>query len=70
MKVLIVILFLAIVASLGSALIFLMQDRGGSNRMAWALTWRVGLSIVLFLFLLLAHALGWIDATGVPVTAR
>ncbi|WP_417251804.1 twin transmembrane helix small protein [Castellaniella sp.] len=70
MKVLIVILFLAIVASLGSALIFLMQDRGGSNRMAWALTWRVGLSIVLFLFLLLAHALGWIDATGVPVTVR
>ena len=37
MKVLIVILFLAIVASLGSALMFLMQDRGGSSRMAWAL---------------------------------
>ncbi|MGB6006722.1 twin transmembrane helix small protein [Castellaniella sp.] len=67
MKVLIVILFLAIVASLGSALIFLMQDRGGSSRMAWALTWRVGLSIALFLLLLLAHALGWINATGVPV---
>ncbi|HET8597048.1 MAG TPA: twin transmembrane helix small protein [Castellaniella sp.] len=68
MKVLIVILFLAIVASLGSALMFLMQDQGRSGRMAWALTWRVGLSIVLFLFLLLAHALGWIDATGVPAT--
>ncbi len=69
MKVLIVILFLAIVASLGSALVFLMQDRGRSNRMAWALTWRVGLSILLFLFLLLANALGWIHATGVPMTA-
>jgi len=67
MKVLIVILFLAIVASLGSALMFLMQDRGGSRRMAWALTWRVGLSIALFLLLLLAHALGWINASGVPV---
>ncbi|MBV2181901.1 twin transmembrane helix small protein [Castellaniella sp. MT123] len=69
MKVLIVILFLAIVASLGSALMFLMQDRGRSNRMAWALTWRVGLSILLFLFLLLANAMGWIHATGVPMTA-
>lgn len=68
MKVLIVILFLAIIASLGSALIFLQQDHGRSSRMAWALTWRVGLSILLFLFLLLAHALGWIDATGVPAT--
>ncbi|WP_416233070.1 DUF2909 family protein [Castellaniella sp.] len=36
MKVLIVILFLAIVASLGSALVFLMQDQGRSGRMAWA----------------------------------
>lgn len=69
MKVLIVILFLAIVASLGSALLFLMQDRGRSNRMAWALTWRVGLSIVLFLFLLLANGMGWIHATGVPMAA-
>ncbi|WP_322998754.1 twin transmembrane helix small protein [Castellaniella sp.] len=70
MKVLIVFLFLAIVASLGSALVFLMQDHGRSSRMAWALTWRVGLSILLFLFLLLAHALGWIDPAGVPVTVR
>jgi hypothetical protein len=46
---------------------YLMQDRGRTDRMAWALTWRVGLSILLFLFLLLAHALGWIDATGLQV---
>lgn len=64
MKILIAILFLGVLVSLGSALRYLMQDRGRSDRMAWALTWRVGLSVLLFLFLLLAHWLGWIDSTG------
>ncbi|CDM22883.1 twin transmembrane helix small protein [Castellaniella defragrans] len=67
MKIVIVVLFLGVLVSLGSALKYLMQDRGRTDRMAWALTWRVGLSILLFLFLLLAHALGWINATGLRV---
>ncbi len=67
MKILIVVLFLGVLVSLGSALKYLMQDRGRTDRMAWALAWRVGLSILLFLFLLLAHALGWINATGLRV---
>lgn len=67
MKILIAVMFLGVVVSLGSALVYLMEDRGTTNRMAWALTWRVGLSIALFLFLLLAHALGWIDSTGLQV---
>ncbi|MGB3276695.1 MAG: twin transmembrane helix small protein [Castellaniella sp.] len=61
MKILIVVLFLGVLVSLGSAMKYLLQDRGQTDRMAWALTWRVGLSILLFLFLLLAHALGWIS---------
>jgi len=36
-----------------------------AHRMAHALTWRIGLSVVLFLCLLLAHALGWIQPTGI-----
>ncbi|AYN22423.1 twin transmembrane helix small protein [Alcaligenes aquatilis] len=67
MRVLVLIVFLGIIVSLGSALVYLMRDRGNSNRMAYALTWRVGLSVALFLFVLLAHYLGWIDSTGVPV---
>lgn len=67
MKILIAVMFLGVVVSLGSALVFLMEDHGTTDRMAWALTWRVGLSIALFLFLLLAHALGWIDSTGLQV---
>ncbi|MCX5472180.1 twin transmembrane helix small protein [Alcaligenes sp. A-TC2] len=68
MRVLVLIVFLGIIVSLGSALVYLMRDRGNSNRMAYALTWRVGLSVALFLFVLLAHYLGWIESTGVPLT--
>lgn len=67
MRVLVLIVFLWIIVSLGSALVYLMRDRGNSNRMAYALTWRVGLSVALFLFVLLAHHLGWIESTGVPL---
>ncbi|GHC51400.1 membrane protein [Alcaligenes pakistanensis] len=67
MRVLVLIVFLGVIVSLGSALVYLMRDRGNSNRMAYALTWRVGLSVALFLFVLLAHYLGWIESTGVPL---
>ncbi|AYR20773.1 twin transmembrane helix small protein [Alcaligenes faecalis] len=67
MRALVLIVFLGIIVSLGSALVYLMRDRGNSNRMAYALTWRVGLSVALFLFVLLAHYLGWIESTGVPL---
>jgi hypothetical protein len=56
---LVVILFLTlIVASLGSALYYLVRDRGGSTRTARALTWRVALSITLFALLMLGFHFG------------
>ena len=64
------IAFVAILASLGAALYFMM--RGGpssadkSKKMARALGVRVGLSIVLFLCILLAWKLGYIQPTGIP----
>ncbi|HRL22336.1 twin transmembrane helix small protein [Alcaligenes sp. SDU_A2] len=67
MRMLVLVVFLGIVGSLASALVYLMKDRGNSSRMAYALTWRVGLSVALFLFVLLAHHWGWIESTGVPV---
>ena len=54
-----------ILGSLASALIFLMRDKGKTNRTANALAWRVGLSIALFVLVLVAHALGLIEATGI-----
>lgn len=65
MKILVAIAFLLILGSLGSALFFLMRDKGKSNRTVQALTMRVGASITLFLLLLLAHYLGWIEPTGI-----
>lgn len=64
MRVFVAVIFLGILFSLGSALFYLMKDKGGSNRTVNALTVRIGLSVLLFLLLLLANYLGWIKSTG------
>jgi len=65
MKILVGIAFILIIGSLVSALVFLMRDKGRSNRTVQALAFRVGLSILLFLLILVAHKLGWIQPTGI-----
>ncbi|MDB5775135.1 MAG: hypothetical protein JWP38_1268 [Herbaspirillum sp.] len=65
MKILVAIAFLLILGSLASALVFLMRDKGKSNRTVQALAVRVGLSVTLFLLILLAYRLGWIQPTGI-----
>ncbi|MBM3377320.1 MAG: twin transmembrane helix small protein [Betaproteobacteria bacterium] len=65
MKIFIALAFLGIVGSLGSALFYLMRDKGKSNKTVRALALRVGLSIFLFLSLLVAHQIGWIETSGV-----
>lgn len=51
-------MLLAIFASLFSALFFLFQDEEGSTRTVKALTYRISVSIVLFISLMLAHYFG------------
>ena len=65
MKIFVAIAFLLIIGSLASALVFLMRDKGKSNRTVNALAMRVGLSITLFLMLLGAYKMGWIQPTGI-----
>jgi hypothetical protein len=65
MKILVAIAFILIIGSLGSALFFLMRDKGKTNRTVQALAMRVGLSVTLFLLVLAAHYLGWIEPTGI-----
>jgi len=65
MKILVAVAFILIIGSLGSALFFLMRDKGKSNRTVHALALRVGLSITLFLLMLGAHYMGWIEPTGI-----
>lgn len=64
MKIFVAIAFVLILGSLGSALFFLMRDKGKSNRTVHALAMRVGLSITLFLLVLGAYKMGWIQPTG------
>jgi hypothetical protein len=65
MKILVAIAFVLILGSLASALVFLMRDKGKSNRTVQALALRVGLSIMLFVLILLAYYFGWIQPTGI-----
>ncbi len=65
MKIIVAIAFILIIGSLGSALFYLMRDKGQSNRTVQALALRVGLSIVLFALILIAYKLGWIAPTGI-----
>jgi hypothetical protein len=65
MKIAVAIAFILIIGSLGSALFYLMRDKGKSNNTVRALAMRVGLSITLFLLILLAYKLGYIQPTGI-----
>lgn len=60
-KVIIVLFLLFILYSLGSALYYLVREkRGNSTQVVKALTWRIGLSLLLFILLFVGYWLGWI----------
>ena len=58
-KFIVIIAVLAIIAALGSGLYFMMKDNDESDRLVKALTWRVALSVGLFVFLMAGHYFGW-----------
>lgn len=70
MTYLVALAFLAILASLAAALFFMMKDGTDGKRktsnMARALAFRVGFSVVLFICILLAWKMGYIQPTGIP----
>ncbi len=65
MRYVVLVAFVLIIASLASALVFIMKDRGTTDRAVKALALRVGFSITLFLMILVAYKLGWIQPTGI-----
>jgi cytochrome bd-type quinol oxidase subunit 2 len=67
-KYLIVIVLVAIVASLASGLYFMLKDKGGSRRMVNSLTVRIGLSVALFVLLFVAWFFGLIEPH--PITPQ
>ena len=65
--------FVCILGCLGAALYFMLRgggtDENGQSRpnpMARALAWRVGLSILLFVCVLIGWKLGYLHPTGIP----
>ena len=71
MKFLIGLAFVGILGALAAAGIFMMregrQGRSGEGRMMRALALRVALSVGLFLVILFAFLMGWIQPTGLPL---
>jgi hypothetical protein len=64
LHIVIIIVFILIFISLFSGLYFVMKDKGKTNRAVYALTFRIGFSILLFLFIIISYKLGWIQPTG------
>lgn len=61
MKLVVILILLAIVASLASGLFFLAKDDQGSTRVLTALKVRVVLSAFLIAFLVFGYFQGWIN---------
>jgi Protein of unknown function (DUF2909) len=59
MKLIPAVILIAILASLGSALVFLIRDGSKTRRTLQALTVRIALSVALFLFLMFGYWMGW-----------
>ena len=70
MKILMVLMLVAVLGALASAGVFMLRrGRPGEQRkglMARALAVRVGLSVALFLFVLLSWYMDWVRPTGIP----
>jgi hypothetical protein len=71
MKIVIVLMLVAVLGALASAGVFMLRKPKETDprkdRMARALAVRVGLSVALFLFILLSWYMGWVRPTGIPV---
>lgn len=65
LKIIIVGMLVLIIGSLFSALMFLYKDKGQGKRTVRSLTWRIGLSLGLFILLMAGHYFGILTPHGV-----
>lgn len=68
-KLFIVIMLAGAIAALASAALAMLKPNGDRHQMARALTWRVGLSVVLFVILLGGFASGLLTPRATPTAA-
>lgn len=64
MRILALLFIILILASLASALYYLIRDRGQTDRTVRMLTIRVGLSLTLFVLLMAGYYFGLVPETG------
>jgi LPXTG-motif cell wall-anchored protein len=71
MKTLMVLILLAVLGALAGAGVLMLRKRRENDphgrQMARALALRVGLSVALFLLIMLGWAMGWVRPGGLPV---
>lgn len=66
-KVVIIVLMLAMIVSLGIGLYHLLKtpnERDSGDKVVKALTWRIGIWVVLFGFIFTSIKLGWIEPSN------
>jgi len=64
-KIIVLSLLLIVIFSLGTALVHFVRGGGDPDKMLKALTWRIGLSVGIFILLLIGQAMGWITPHGI-----
>jgi len=62
---LIVAFLILIVYNLGAGLYYMMTDKGQTDRTVRALTWRIGLSVLLIVLVMIGIATGVIQPHGI-----
>ena len=66
-KIIVIVVMLIILGALVSSMVFLVRDKGKTERSVKALTWRIALSLGLFVFLFLAFKFHWIAPHDIGV---
>ncbi|MEK7844253.1 MAG: twin transmembrane helix small protein [Pseudomonadota bacterium] len=62
MKIFAAVVFFFILYSLGSALYYMYKDKGQSNRMLRSLSIRIGLSLFLFIVMMISYRLDMVSS--------
>lgn len=59
-KIILVVVFLVVLWNLGQALYFMMTDKDDDRRTVWALTRRIGLSLLFIAMVAFGIWMGWL----------
>lgn len=65
LKIIIILVFLTIIVSLGTALFHLIKNKASSKKTVKALTYRISISLALFILLSIALITGIIKPNGI-----